>query len=117
MSCKDFQTDKRGRTGDHAMSKEELKLINSYGVASLCQVLALMLKQQKYIGGFIPLSNRLHSEAKSMNKCITDKRLSMDPIWLHFLVKKYDLPTFLGVRFPVNFDLNPDLLDFLLKDY
>ena len=99
------------------ISKNELKLINIYDAARSCEDLALMLQQQRYIGGFIPLTNLVHLQAKNMNRCIKDKSLSMDPVRLHYLVKQYDLPNFLGARIQVNFDLNLDLLDLLLKDY
>ena len=101
---------------DLEVSKNELRLINIYDAAHSCEDLALMLKQQKYISGFIPLSNLVHHEAKNMNRCVRDKELSMEPVRLHYLVKKYDLPNFLGARIQVNFGLNLDLLDLLLKD-
>ena len=76
------------------LSMNELKLINIYDAAGSCENLVLMLQQQRYIGGFIPLTNLVHLEAKNMNRCIKDKSLSMDPVRLHYLVKKYDLPIF-----------------------
>ena len=99
------------------LSKNELKLMNIYDVARSCNDLALMLKQQRYIGGFIPLSNWSFSEYKTMNKCIKSKELCLDPIHLHYLVKKHKLPNFLGARIQVNFDLSLDLLDSHLEEY
>ena len=64
---------------------------------ALVEDLALMLKQQICIGGFIPLSNFVHHEAKNMNRCIRDKQLLKDPVQLHYLVKNMIYQIFWGL--------------------
>ena len=88
-----------------------------FDIPKSCSDLKLMLQQQSVVGGFIPLTNLQGKEIKNCNYVMKDIELCQDPVRLFEYVNSYGVLNLIGARVQVNYTLNLDLFDVLLKDY